>query len=227
MLTRTLLATSSRSRASCHAGADPTRFFRPLPGALLLIPPWSKSRLQGLSPARIPPSRLVQTRLSLVRFPFPLSRACSPSPLAGNAVPPAGAADQDAIPFADPANDAFVTTTPAGVPVATTTTAAPTEPEKTDPAPPAAPPKPPLYKRRWFIITSVLGACLAIALLFIILYPVLKAIIQDVVNKTTLDITTAAITSPTNTSYVSPFRLYIRPYPLASQFPIVHARHRT
>jgi hypothetical protein len=157
-------------------------------------------------------------------FRVSLSRACSPSP--GNAAPPAGAADQDANPFSDPL---FVTTAPAGVPVATTTTAAPTEPEQppqADPAPPAAPPKPPLRKRRWFIITSAIGACLAIALLFIILFPVLKAIIQDVVNKTTLDITMAAITSPANTSYVSPFALH-PPLPLVSQFPIVHARHCT
>jgi hypothetical protein len=64
----------------------------------------------------------------------------------------------------------------------------------------SAAPKPPLYKRRWFIFTSVVGACLGIALLFIILFPVLKAIVQDVVNKAQLDITTAAITNPTNTS---------------------------
>ncbi|KAF8557967.1 hypothetical protein OG21DRAFT_1504634 [Imleria badia] len=127
----------------------------------------------------------------------------SDASLAGNAAPPAGAADQDANPFADPPNDVFVTTTPTGVP-AGPTTAPPTEsdqPPQADPAPPAAPPKPPLYKRRWFIITSVIGACLGIALLFIILFPVVRAIIQDVVNKTTLDITMAAITSPTNTSF--------------------------
>lgn len=137
--------------------------------------------------------------LSLIFF---FSRPFTPrSP--GNAVAPAGAADQNASPFTDPVDDTFVTTTPAGVPVAPLTAAPPTEPEQppqSDSTPPPAPPKPPLYKRRWFIITSVIGACIGIALLFIILFPVVRAIIQDVVNKTTLDITTAAITNPSNTS---------------------------
>ena len=186
-------------------------------------PPWSKSR-RVASSTTIPQLRLARTRLSLVRFLFSPSRAYSPSP--GNAAPPAGAAE-DANPFSDLANDAFVPTAPAGVPVAT---AAPTEPEQpphSDPAPSPAPPKPPLYKRRCFIITAVIGACLGIALLFIILFPVLKAVIQDVVNKTTFDITAAAITSPTNTSYVSPFCSHIHPYFPVPQFPIVHARNRT
>ncbi|KAF8135624.1 hypothetical protein EV363DRAFT_1429344 [Boletus edulis] len=123
----------------------------------------------------------------------------SDASLARNAAPPAGATEQGANPFDDPANGAVVAATPVGGPVAITTTAeAPTEP---DTAPSAAPPKPPLYKRRWFIITSVIGTCFGIALLFIILFPVLRAIVQDVVNKTTLDITMAAITSPTNTSF--------------------------
>ena len=160
---------------------------------------------------------------SLASAPFLLSFSRLLTLSSGNAAPPAGAADQDANPFVDPPNNA-------GVPVADLATTAPAEPELTpqaDPAPAAAPPKPPLYKRRWFIITSIIGACLGIALLFIILFPVLKAIVQDVVNKTTLDITMAAITNPTNTSYVSFFRSYAHPYSLISQLPIVHARHRT
>ena len=114
----------------------------------------------------------------------------------GNAVPPAGAADHDDNPFADPPDGTVLTTTPAGAPVATTAVEPPTGQEQ----PPTAPPKPPLYKRRWFIITNIVGACIGIALLFIVLFPVVKAIIQDVVNKTTLDITSAAIINPTNTS---------------------------
>lgn len=63
------------------------------------------------------------------------------------------------------------------------------------------PPKSPLYKRKWFWITSVIGGLLGIALLFIILFPVLKAVIQDVINKTQLTVTTAAITNPSNSSF--------------------------
>ena len=65
---------------------------------------------------------------------------------------------------------------------------------------PAAAPKPPLYKRRWFIITSIVGACLGIAILFILLYTVVHAIAQHIVNVSVLNVDRAAITNPTNTS---------------------------
>ncbi|KAH7888371.1 hypothetical protein F5I97DRAFT_2002257 [Phlebopus sp. FC_14] len=110
--------------------------------------------------------------------------------LSGHAAPPAGTqAEDDPSPFADP---------PATEPQAEKTEEQPTE---TDAAPASTPPKPPLYKRRWFIITSIVGACLGIALLFIILFPVIKAIIQYVVNKTVLNISEAALTNPTNSSF--------------------------
>ncbi|KIJ67573.1 hypothetical protein HYDPIDRAFT_180379 [Hydnomerulius pinastri MD-312] len=130
--------------------------------------------------------------------------------LRGHAASPAGAPldDHNANPFADPVADPFVRTTPAGVPVGSAAAEgisgeqAPAQDDAAAPATAAAAaPKPPLYKRRWFIITSIIGACLGIALLFIILFPVVKAIIQDVVNKTQLDITTAAITNPSNSSF--------------------------
>ncbi|KAF8840051.1 hypothetical protein BDN67DRAFT_1054007 [Paxillus ammoniavirescens] len=121
--------------------------------------------------------------------------------------------DNDPNPFNDPdtTTDPFVTTTPAGVLVTPATQPAvfgdaqeerqPLEGDVVIAAPTvaSAPPKPPLYKRRWFI---ALGACLGIALLFIILFPVVKAIVQDVVNKAQLGITTAAIMNPTNTSFL-------------------------
>jgi hypothetical protein len=59
-------------------------------------------------------------------------------------------------------------------------------------------PKVPLYKRRWFIITSIVVALLGIALLFIILFPVIRAIVQLVVNRTQIDVDRAIITNPTN-----------------------------
>ncbi|KAI0643298.1 hypothetical protein C8Q79DRAFT_1012595 [Trametes meyenii] len=61
--------------------------------------------------------------------------------------------------------------------------------------------KPPLYKRRWFIITSIVGACLGIAILFILLYPVVHAIAQHIVNVSVLNVDRVAITKPTNNSF--------------------------
>ncbi|KAI6098953.1 hypothetical protein EDD16DRAFT_1718222 [Pisolithus croceorrhizus] len=61
--------------------------------------------------------------------------------------------------------------------------------------------KPPLCKRRWFRIAFIIGALLGVALLFIILFPVVKAIIQYVVNEAELDISTAAIINPSNASF--------------------------
>lgn len=163
--------------------------------AVAILYPCSKTRIFASLPdtwRKSQGARLFQTRLSLVCCSSPcLCSLLTPSP--GNT------ARQHADPFAD--QDPFVDTTPAGVPVAPIPTTQPEQqPPQPDPTPLAAPPKPPLYKRRWFIITSVIGACLGIALLFIVLFPVVRAIVQDIVNETTLDITTAAITNPTNTS---------------------------
>ncbi|EPQ57376.1 hypothetical protein GLOTRDRAFT_120580 [Gloeophyllum trabeum ATCC 11539] len=64
-----------------------------------------------------------------------------------------------------------------------------------------AQPKPPLYKRRWFIITNIVLSLLGIALLFILLFPVVAAIAQHVVNVSVLNIDKAAIQEPQNTSF--------------------------
>ncbi|KAL5507074.1 hypothetical protein ACEPAH_6530 [Sanghuangporus vaninii] len=68
--------------------------------------------------------------------------------------------------------------------------------------------KVPFYKvpgwwktRRWLITWAVLLA-LTIALIFILLYPVLKAIAQLIVNRSVVNIDTAAITSPGNNSFM-------------------------
>ena len=61
----------------------------------------------------------------------------------------------------------------------------------------------PFYKRRWFIISSLIGIFLGIPLLFVILFPVLKVIAQSIVNKAALNIQTAAIQVPQNATYVS------------------------
>jgi hypothetical protein len=63
------------------------------------------------------------------------------------------------------------------------------------------PAKTPLWKRRWFIITSIIGACVGIALLFIVLFPVVRAISQGIVNVSVLNIDKAAIINPQNGSF--------------------------
>ncbi|KAF9562634.1 hypothetical protein CPC08DRAFT_706528 [Agrocybe pediades] len=65
----------------------------------------------------------------------------------------------------------------------------------------AAAPKQPFYKRRWFIISQLILIPLAIILLFVLLFPVVKAIIQLVVKRTTLDVTLASISQPANNSF--------------------------
>lgn len=67
---------------------------------------------------------------------------------------------------------------------------------------PAPPPHVPFYKKRWFIISQLIIIPLGIALLFILLFPVIKAIAQLVVNRSTLDIQVAQITEPLNNTYV-------------------------
>ncbi len=61
-------------------------------------------------------------------------------------------------------------------------------------------PKPPLWKRKWFIITNIVAALLGIAILFILLYPVVHAIAQHIVNVSVLNVDQAQIINPTNTS---------------------------
>ncbi|KAI0354382.1 hypothetical protein OH77DRAFT_1404952 [Trametes cingulata] len=112
-----------------------------------------------------------------------------------------------------PAPPPVARTTPSGVPVhpfsgpaaasaAVPPSAAPPDEVRPEDIPrPAPAPKPPLYKRRWFIITSIVGACLGIAILFILLYPVVHAIAQHIVNVSVLNVDRAAIVNPGNSSF--------------------------
>lgn len=75
-------------------------------------------------------------------------------------------------------------------------------------------PKQPFYKKRWFIISQIILIPLSIALLFILLFPVVRAIIALVVKRTNLDVQAAVITQPVNNSYVFlplslPFALFV------------------
>ncbi|ESK92921.1 hypothetical protein Moror_8994 [Moniliophthora roreri MCA 2997] len=59
----------------------------------------------------------------------------------------------------------------------------------------------PFYKRRKFIICQLIAIPLGIALLFILLFPVVKAIVQLTVNKSDLQVESAAISSPQNNTF--------------------------
>lgn len=96
-------------------------------------------------------------------------------------------------------------TTPAGIPF----TAVGDAGENTDvdgapdaPQNPPERPRIPLYKRRWFIITSIVGALVGIALLFSLLFPIVSAIVQLVVNRAQIDIERAIILNAKNDTLV-------------------------
>lgn len=97
-----------------------------------------------------------------------------------------------------------VHTTPAGVPLGAggaTSAIAPDIPNAPEPQPaPAPPPSRPFYKKRWFIISQIIMIPLSIALLFIILFPVVRAIVQLVIKRTTLNVDVATISDPQNTT---------------------------
>ncbi|TFK75313.1 hypothetical protein BDN72DRAFT_885777, partial [Pluteus cervinus] len=65
---------------------------------------------------------------------------------------------------------------------------------------PAAPVVP-FYKKRWFIISQIVLVPVSIALIFILLFPVVRAIVQLVVNRARLNIEVATITVPANDSF--------------------------
>ena len=60
----------------------------------------------------------------------------------------------------------------------------------------------PFYKRRWFLISQAAACLVGIGLLFVLLYPVVKAIAQHIVDSSSLNVDRVVITRPTNTSYV-------------------------
>ncbi|KAJ7782963.1 hypothetical protein B0H16DRAFT_1494883 [Mycena metata] len=110
--------------------------------------------------------------------------------LRGNAPPPAGSRFSEG---------PVATTTGAGVPLGGTGTGATAGAGGQAAA--QQPQQQPFYKKRWFIISQLIIIPLGIALLFILLFPVVRAIVQLVVNRSTLDIQVAAITAPTNNSF--------------------------
>jgi hypothetical protein len=66
----------------------------------------------------------------------------------------------------------------------------------------AAPPQQqqdvPFFKKRWFIITQIIVIPAGIALLFVLLFPVVTAIAQLVINRAALGVDVATISAPQN-----------------------------
>ena len=61
--------------------------------------------------------------------------------------------------------------------------------------------KPGWYKSRTFLISQGIIAVLGIVILFVLLFPVVKAIAQHVVNVSVLNVDMAQIVNPTNDSF--------------------------
>lgn len=74
------------------------------------------------------------------------------------------------------------------------------DPADSDPVPLPTPSRVPFYKRKWFIIAQIILAPIGFAMIFILLWPVVRAVVQLIVNKATLDIQVATISDPRNSS---------------------------
>ncbi|KAG5646292.1 hypothetical protein DXG03_003889 [Asterophora parasitica] len=61
----------------------------------------------------------------------------------------------------------------------------------------------PFYKKRWFIISQLIIIPLGIILLFVLLFPVVRAIAQLVIKRSQLDIEVATISEPQNNTFVT------------------------
>ncbi|KAJ4468227.1 hypothetical protein J3R30DRAFT_3715154 [Lentinula aciculospora] len=64
-----------------------------------------------------------------------------------------------------------------------------------------AKPHVPFYKKRKFIISQAIIIPLGIVLLFVLLFPVVTAVVQDVLNKSVLGVSVATISNPANSSF--------------------------
>ncbi|KAL0580357.1 hypothetical protein V5O48_000210 [Marasmius crinis-equi] len=124
--------------------------------------------------------------------------------LAANAAAPAGSR------FSEPRDDGVARTTGAGVqpqssygagndPFANPNASTSSHERPSQAAQQA--PQLPIYKRKWFRWCAIISIPLGIALLFIILFPVVKAIVQLTVNKSHLGVDVAQISNPQNNSF--------------------------
>ncbi len=106
--------------------------------------------------------------------------------------------------------DSATRPTPAGGPVG------PVDDVGRDPVDPAqatvgagvAPTQTPFYRKRSFLISQAIGSLVGIGLFFVLLYPVVRAIAQHVVDASTLNIDRVGITQPSNTSWVLVLRQF-------------------
>lgn len=59
----------------------------------------------------------------------------------------------------------------------------------------------PWWKRRWLLYWGFVMIPICIAFLFILLFPVVRSIVQSVINKASLDVTVASISAPQSDRY--------------------------
>ncbi|GJJ06156.1 hypothetical protein Clacol_000345 [Clathrus columnatus] len=73
------------------------------------------------------------------------------------------------------------------------------------PGAPPTPKKTPFWKKKKFLIAQAIIWPLVIVLIFVFLFPVVRAIAQLIINRSQLDVTSATISNPTNNSAHLPF----------------------
>ena len=77
-----------------------------------------------------------------------------------------------------------------------------TAPSRSEKPPAAAtPPKVPFYKRRNFIICQIVTAIIGIVMIFVLLWPVVRAIAQHTLDVAEMHIESSVIQSPSNESF--------------------------
>ncbi|PFH51992.1 hypothetical protein AMATHDRAFT_74502 [Amanita thiersii Skay4041] len=92
---------------------------------------------------------------------------------------------------------------PAGAPAVTDPAGSPPSGVDDSTHPPAPPPPHvPFYKRRWFIISQIILIPIGIAMIFILLFPVVRAIVQLIVFHTGKVSATIRFTEPMNVSWI-------------------------
>jgi hypothetical protein len=61
--------------------------------------------------------------------------------------------------------------------------------------------KVPFYRRRWFIVCQIVTAIIGIVMLFVMLYPLVHAIAQHVLDVSHMHIESSVIQAPSNESF--------------------------
>lgn len=82
--------------------------------------------------------------------------------------------------------------------------------EKTVPNRSATGQQKPFYKRRWFIICQIVTAIIGVVMIFVMLWPIVHAIAQHVLDVSHMHIESSVIQSPSNDSFTVCHHMSIR-----------------